>query len=71
MKELQITTNTWLPIGLVATLLGFVAASAMWAATIEAKADKALDYQIKYESVIEKRLDRIENKIDKVLEGKK
>jgi hypothetical protein len=70
MSELQITTNTWLPIGLVATMISFIVAAVMWAATIEAKAEKALDYQVKYESVIEKRLDRIENKIDKALGAK-
>jgi predicted outer membrane lipoprotein len=68
MKDVHITTNSWVPVGLAVSVCAFVVASAMWAATIEAKADKALEYQIKYESLIERRLDRIEKKIDKALE---
>jgi hypothetical protein len=76
MKDVHITANSWIPIGVAATAIGFITASALWAAQIEAKAQKALDYQEKYESVVEqklsgldKRLERIEDKID-AMKGK-
>lgn len=68
MKEVHITANSWIPIGAASACIGFIVASVLWAAQIEAKAEKALDYQAKYETAVERRLERIEQKLDKVLE---
>lgn len=75
MKEVHITANSLIPIGAASACLGFIAAAAMWAANIEAKAEKAIyqndtikESQLKFEGQIQDRLQRIESKLDKVLE---
>ena len=67
VKDMHITTSAWVPLGTVASVIVFIVAAAMWAATIENKADNALNYQIKYETRIDDQLRRIEEKLDKAL----
>jgi len=67
MKDVHITTNAWVPLGGVASLITFIVAAAMWAKQIENKADNALEYQHKYESRIDAQLRRIEEKLDRAL----
>lgn len=67
MKEVQITASSWVPLGAVATTVVFIVAAAMWASQIENKADNALMFQAKHEGAIEKRLKRIEEKLDRAL----
>jgi hypothetical protein len=75
MKDVHITANSWVPIGAVSATIGFIIASVLWAAQIEAKAESAMkdsasikESLTKYEVQIDKRLERIEAKLDKVLE---
>lgn len=75
MKDVHITANSWVPIGAVSATIGFIVASVLWAAQIEAKAEGALKESesikaaiSKYEYQIDKRLERIEAKLDKALE---
>jgi hypothetical protein len=71
MNDIKIQPTTLIPLGWVlggaTTALGFIVASVLWASQIEAKADKALGYQEKFESGVERRLERIETKLDEAL----
>jgi hypothetical protein len=67
MKDVHITTNSWIPLGAAVSVLTFIVAAALWAKQIENKADNALLYQHKYESRIDEHLRRIEDKLDKAL----
>lgn len=70
MSDVHLTANTWVPVSVISIIVSFIVAAALWASQIEAKADKAIYVQDKYESFIERRLMRIEEKLDKILEKK-
>lgn len=67
----KISETSLVPLGLVISALSFIVASVMWAANIEAKAESALSHQARYELQVDRRLERIEAKLDKLIEDSK